>query len=63
LTLYLGPEEVLLTIEIHFHPRMSTLDIRDAIRRLQRAVQSKYPRITRIYFDAIALEGDGDGER
>jgi cation diffusion facilitator family transporter len=63
LTLYLGPEEVLLTIEIHFHPRMSTLDIRDAIRRLQQAVQSKYPRITRIYFDAIALEGDGDGER
>jgi cation diffusion facilitator family transporter len=60
LTLYLGPEEVLLTIEIQFHPRMSTLDIRDAIRRLQRAIQSKYPRITRIYFDALALEEGGE---
>jgi cation diffusion facilitator family transporter len=60
LTLYLGPEEVLLTIEIQFDTRMSTLEIRDAIRRIKDAIQSKYARITRIYFDALAMEETDD---
>ena len=56
LTLYLGPQEVLLTIEIHFRSDMSTADIRETITRLKRAIQEQYSRITRIYFDAMAFE-------
>jgi cation diffusion facilitator family transporter len=56
LSLYLGPQDVLLTIEIRFRSEMSTADIRDAVARLKQAIQGRYSRIRRIYFDAIAFD-------
>jgi cation diffusion facilitator family transporter len=66
LTLYLGPQEVLLTIEIRFRSEMSAVDIRRAVARLKQGIQARYSRITRIYFDAIAFNDEsdaGDAER
>jgi divalent metal cation (Fe/Co/Zn/Cd) transporter len=55
LTLYLGPEEVLLAIELRFHPDMTVIDIRHAVARFKRAIQERYPRIRRIYLDTISI--------
>jgi cation diffusion facilitator family transporter len=54
-TMYLGPEEVMLVMEIHFRRDPGT-DIRAAVMRLKRGVQEKYPKIRRISFDAASLE-------
>lgn len=55
LTVYLGPEEILLAIEIRFHADNSAADIRHAIGRLKQAIQARHARIRRIYFDADSL--------
>src|SRR5678816_3850760 len=59
-TMYLGPHEVLLTIELRFHSQISSLEVRQAARRLRENIQSQDPDITRIFFGAEALSEEGD---
>jgi cation diffusion facilitator family transporter len=59
-TLYLGPHEVLLTIELRFHNHISAREVRQAVRRLQKGIQSCHPDIKRIFFGAESLSEDGD---
>lgn len=59
-TMYLGPHEVLLTIELRFHGNISSLEVRQAARRLRDGIQSKQPDISRIFFGAEALSEEGN---
>jgi len=59
-TLYLGPHEVLLTIELRFHSQISALEVRKGVRRLQKAIQSCHPDIKRIFFGAESFEEDSN---
>ena len=58
LTMYFGPHEVMLTLEVKFHDELSMAGMRNAIRRLHKSVRQDYPDITRIYFasESIAQE-------
>jgi cation diffusion facilitator family transporter len=51
-TLYLGPEDVVLVIELRFHAGMHMGEVRQAIERLKQAIQQRYPRIRRIFLDS-----------
>ena len=53
-TMYLGPQEVMLVIEVRFRPG-STADVRASVGRLTRSIQEKYPKIRRVSFDSISL--------
>lgn len=55
LTLYLGPQEVMLAMEIRFHPDARAADIRHTIARLKGAIQERYPKIRRIFIDTAAI--------
>jgi cation diffusion facilitator family transporter len=55
LTLYLGPEEVMLAIELRFRREMRTEDIRQTLARLKREIRERYPRIRRIFLDTAAI--------
>lgn len=59
-TLYLGPHEVLLTIELRFHSHISALEVRRGVRRLQKGIQSCHPDIKRIFFGAESFNEDGN---
>jgi cation diffusion facilitator family transporter len=59
-TLYLGPHEVLLTIELRFHSHISALEVRQGVRRVQKVIQSCHPDIKRIFFGAESLSEDGN---
>jgi cation diffusion facilitator family transporter len=52
LTLYLGPEEVMLVIELNFHDEISIAELREAMARLKGAIRAKYPRIQRVFYDS-----------
>ncbi|HEY1287890.1 MAG TPA: cation diffusion facilitator family transporter [Burkholderiales bacterium] len=54
-TIYLGPDEILLAIELRFAARATTLEIRGALARLKRAIQARYPKMRRIYVDSGAI--------
>jgi len=62
-TLYLGPHEVLLTIELRFHSHISALEVRRGVRRLQKGIQSCHPDIKRIFFGAESFDEDGNLSR
>ena len=54
-TLYLGPDEVMLAIEVRFRRDKSASDTRHAIARITRGIRERYPRIQRVYLDASAI--------
>jgi cation diffusion facilitator family transporter len=59
-TLYLGPDDVMLVLELRMRPGIETRDIRQAIARLRRSIQAQYPGIRRVFLDVAALcEGRG----
>jgi cation diffusion facilitator family transporter len=59
-TMYLGPREVLLTIELRFEGHITAVEIRQAVRRLRQAIQSQHPDVTRIFFGSEYLSEEGD---
>ena len=55
LTIYLGPDEVAATLELQFKNDIEAGELRTAIRRIERAIMEKYPRIKRVYYEAESL--------
>lgn len=58
LTLFLGPGEVMLTIEVRFCTHFTLIEMRHAIVRLKQTIRAEYPQIKRIYFAAESLAED-----
>jgi cation diffusion facilitator family transporter len=56
LSMYIGADEVLLTLDVAFDPDVSAEDIATAVRRLEKAIRERYPRIKRIYVEPRAPE-------
>lgn len=55
LSMYFGPDEILLTLDVEFE-RDSTADqIVAAIANVERDIRARYPRIVRIYIEARSL--------
>ena len=55
LTIYFGPGEALLTLELKFVRDISAADLRVAIRKIELAIREKFPEITRVYFEAESI--------
>jgi len=43
-TMHLGPDEVLLALDVRFHDGLAGEEIRQAVTRMERAIQQKHPR-------------------
>jgi cation diffusion facilitator family transporter len=55
LSMQLGPDEVLLNLDVEFRPEISGLQIPDAIQRLEERIRKAHPEITRIFVEASSL--------
>ena len=53
LSMYIGADEVLLTLDAEFDPGASAADIAAAIRELEAAIRARFDKITRIYIEVI----------
>jgi cation diffusion facilitator family transporter len=62
LTMYFGPHEVLLALEVKFRDELSAVGVRATVARVQKTVRRDYPDITRIYFasESVAAEDSVD---
>jgi divalent metal cation (Fe/Co/Zn/Cd) transporter len=63
LTMYLGPDEVLLTLDVEFAPGLSAEETTAAVRRLESAIRSRYQRIRRIYIESNPVEVEAQTKR
>jgi hypothetical protein len=54
-TLYIGPEEVMITIDLRFRPDTDVDDIRDALARFKPRIQARFPRIRHVALDTASI--------
>lgn len=55
LTMYLGPEDVMLVVEVRFRESEAVV-VRDAVARIKGKVRKDIPRIRRVYFDTAPMD-------
>ena len=56
LTMHLGPEEILVNIDVEFVDGLSTDELEAAIDRIESRVKEAVPTATKIYIEAQALK-------
>jgi cation diffusion facilitator family transporter len=54
LSMYIGPQDVLVTFDVEFDDSTDATDIERAIDRIERAVRERFPKIRRIYIEPRA---------
>jgi divalent metal cation (Fe/Co/Zn/Cd) transporter len=57
LTLHLGPADAVLALDVQFRRALSSVEVEQAIDRLQDAIRARYPAFKRIFVEAKALTG------
>jgi divalent metal cation (Fe/Co/Zn/Cd) transporter len=55
LTMHLGPRDVLLTMDVQFRKSLTTAEVEAAVDRLERAIKTQHPGVTRIFIEAESL--------
>jgi divalent metal cation (Fe/Co/Zn/Cd) transporter len=55
--MHLGPEQVLLNLDIEFRPDLSASEITAAVDRLEAGIRKDCPSVKRIFIEAEALRG------
>lgn len=56
LTMYFGPDNVFLALDVRFAPAMPAADVARAVERIEARVEERFPRIKKIYIEARSLE-------
>ncbi|GAA3974151.1 cation diffusion facilitator family transporter [Hymenobacter antarcticus] len=57
LTMYLGPVDAILALNIDFHDHLTAVEVEESVQRLQAAIQAKYPEFRQIFIEASSLKG------
>jgi cation diffusion facilitator family transporter len=55
LSMYIGPDEVLLTLDVEFDPALTADEIARTVNRIEHDIRERFPKIRRIYVEARAL--------
>jgi len=64
LTMHLGPEEVLLNLEVEFAPGTGAEEIHAAIHRIEDRITTRHPEVNRIFVEVESLRAvSADGAR
>jgi len=59
LTMQLGPEQVLLNVDIRFKPGLSVRELEAAIDRIESQIHAQQPMVERIFIEADSLKRSG----
>jgi cation diffusion facilitator family transporter len=51
LSMYIGPDEALVAVEVRFEPDTPTSEAGDAVRHAQDVIRERFPKLKRIYID------------
>lgn len=63
LTMYFGPDTILLAMEIQFTNGLSVGETTAAVDRIERAISSKFPQIRHIFIEAESITGRAREDR
>lgn len=54
LTLYFGPNEVMLALDVRFLRTARVAEVREAIARIKEAIAKRYPEVRHVYLDTVS---------
>ena len=57
LTMYLGPADAILALNVDFHNHLTAVEVEEAVQRLQTAIKAQYPEFQQIFIEASSLTG------
>jgi cation diffusion facilitator family transporter len=57
LTMHLGPQDILLNIDVEFRDDLSAADESAAVRRIEEAIRERHPEVTRIFIEGQRPRG------
>ncbi|WP_375436925.1 cation diffusion facilitator family transporter [uncultured Hymenobacter sp.] len=57
LTMYMGPHDVVLALDVDFQDHISANEVEQAVRRLQDTIRARYPDFKRIFIEAKSIAG------
>jgi len=52
LSMYIGPDEVLLTMDVEFDPEVGAAEVAAAVERIEHRLRKRFPMLRRIYIEA-----------
>jgi len=55
MTMHLGPEDIMLAVDVDFSDKLSADEVEATILELEGAIKTRLPDITRIYIEAVTL--------
>jgi cation diffusion facilitator family transporter len=60
LTMHLGPEDILLALDVDFKPELDAHEITGAVTRIEAQIRARHPDVRRIFIEARALQPGAD---
>jgi divalent metal cation (Fe/Co/Zn/Cd) transporter len=57
LTMHLGPEDILVNLDINFANGLSTDQVEQAIDKVEQAIRKELPTVKKIFVEAESLKG------
>ena len=57
LTMYLGPADAILALDVAFHNHLTAVEVEEAVQRLQTAIKAQHPEFRQIFIEASSLTG------
>ena len=55
LTMYLGPADAILALDVAFHDHLTAVEVEEVVQRLQTAIKARYPEFRQIFIEASSL--------
>ena len=55
LTMYFGPDNVLLAVEVEFKPSLETKEVAGAVQRMEERIRGKHPQIRHIFIETASI--------
>ena len=56
LTMYFGPDDVLLALDAQFHAGVSAEEVQHAVNRMEGRIRTRFPQVQRIYIEARRVD-------
>jgi len=56
LTMHLGPEDILLALDVDFKPELDAQEITRVVARIEAQIRARHPDVRRIFIEARALQ-------
>jgi cation diffusion facilitator family transporter len=61
LSMHLGPEDVLINLDLRFRSDLGVAEVAEAVQRLERRIKSENPRVRYLFMEVASLTGRASG--